>query len=380
MKSGTKRWLVNLLRVALTAAAVVVVVQMIQFTDVVRVRTRTAETDEWRVGPAKEVRPAGERTTVVWPDGTLTEHARKDVRIEKHGFFSLFERTDKGLFFAMTAALLVPIACMTARWWLLLRGHGFDAPFGRVFFVTYAGTFFNNFLPGAVGGDLTKAILAAAGEERKAAVVGTVILDRAVGLVVMVLMGAACLTPFVGRFEDRRLAWVVYGLLGVLVVAYLVYFNRPVRGLVKERLPFRATLSELDGVFRSAKERKGLVGAAALLSLAGQASAILIIFGLSRAMRIEGAALWHFFIFEPIIFIVTALPISVGGWGVQELVYRELFGGFAGVDPNQAIALSVLYKLSTILVSIPGGILFAMGATGARRISKTLKSDGPPPS
>jgi hypothetical protein len=70
-----------------------------------------------------------------------------------------------------------------------------------------------------------------------------------------------------------------------------------------------------------------------------------------------------FFIFEPIIFIVTALPISVGGWGVQEHFYELLFSGFGGIDRNEAIALSILYKLSLILVSIPGGILFAMGAS-----------------
>jgi len=75
-----------------------------------------------------------------------------------------------------------------------------------------------------------------------------------------------------------------------------------------------------------------------------------------------------FFIFEPIIFIVTALPISIGGWGVQEFVYQRLFGDFGGMDPNHAIALSILYKLSLILMSIPGGLLFALGATRRRAV------------
>jgi hypothetical protein len=358
MSASTKRWLLNLTRVAVTAAAALLVLRMIQFYDVVRAGDR--------VGPVKEVRARGGSATVVWVEGPPSEHAPAEVRVEKPGFFSLFERTDKGLFLAMAAALLVPTGCMAGRWWLLLRGHGFAAPFGRIFFITYAGNFFNNFLPGSVGGDLTKAILAASGQERKAAVVGTIILDRAIGLGVMIVFGAACLTPFLRRFEDPRLAWVVYGLLGAMVLGYAAYFNRPLRGWLKEKLPFRATVTELDGVFRSARERKGLVGGASLLSLAGQASAILVIYGLARAMKIEGVELWQFFVFEPIIFMVTALPISVGGWGVQELLYQELFGRFAGVDPNQAIALSILYKLSTILMTIPGGVLFALGATRVR--------------
>jgi len=60
---------------------------------------------------------------------------------------------------------------------------------------------------------------------------------------------------------------------------------------------------------------------------------------------------------------VTAIPLSVGGWGVQEYIYEKLFSGFGGIEVNQAIALSILYKLSLILITIPGGLLFAMGAT-----------------
>ncbi|MGH7377759.1 MAG: lysylphosphatidylglycerol synthase domain-containing protein, partial [Candidatus Methylomirabilales bacterium] len=66
----------------------------------------------------------------------------------------------------LAAALLLPLLLCALRWWLLLRAHGFAAPFGRVFFVTYAGAFFNHVLPGSVGGDIAKAVLAASGEER----------------------------------------------------------------------------------------------------------------------------------------------------------------------------------------------------------------------
>ena len=170
------------------------------------------------------------------------------------------------------------------------------------------------------------------------------------------------MTPYVGRFTDPRLAWLLYGMLGSMMVGYVIYFSPPGRRLLA-RLPFKKTISELDSVFRAAKEKKKLVATAAGLSVLAQVWGIVVIYGLARAMGIPGVGLWMFFIFEPIIFIVTALPISVGGWGVQEFVYKELFGNFGGIDPNQAIALSVLYKLSLILVSIPGGVLFAMGAT-----------------
>jgi uncharacterized membrane protein YbhN (UPF0104 family) len=319
----------NILRIAVTAGAIFFVVRMIRFHDY--------------VSPATATSP----------------------EVRHPGFLALFEQTKKPLFFAMMVALLVPIGILSLRWWLLLRGHGFQAPFGRIFFVTYAGTFFNYFLPGAVGGDLTKAILVAHGEDRKAAVAATVILDRVVGLAVMIVMGSVCLYPYLGRFQDRRLAWAVYGLLGAMVAGYAVYFSPPGRRLLG-LLPFKKTVAELDAVFRSVREKKGLMAAAAGLSLCSQALGILVIYGLARAMGIPGVGLWMFFVFEPVIFMVTAVAPSVGGWGVQESIYEVLFTGFGGMDRNQAIALSVLFKLSSILVSIPGGLLFALGATRRR--------------
>jgi len=365
---NVRRWGVHALRIAVTAAAVVIVVRMIRWDDYWSVRESDKKVATHELGRIREVqRISKDEVRVHWADGRQTTAV--DARRET-GFLSLFDRTNKAMFAGVMIAFTIPLGFLAARWWLLLRGHGFPARFGQIYFINYAGTFFNNFLPGAVGGDLTKAILAASGEERKAAIAGTVILDRLIGLAVMIVLAAVCMTPYVGKFQDRRLVWLVYGLFGAMVAGSLLYFSPPVRWLVR-RLPFQKVVAELDGVFRAVGEKKALVAKAAGLSLLSQICWIFLIYVLARAMDVAGAELWMFFIFEPIIFIVTALPISVGGWGVQEYIYKELFSGFGGVDPNQAIALSVLYKLSQIVMSVPGGLLFAMGAT--RKPSPTQK-------
>jgi uncharacterized protein (TIRG00374 family) len=359
-----RRWVLNLLRVGVTVVAGIVVVRMIRWDDYWAIKEASGKIATVPLEQVRAVtRSSDNGVRIEWTDGR--QSTALDAR-KREGFLSLFDQTNKPLFFGMMVAILGPFFLMALRWWLLLRGHGFQAPLGQIFFVTYAGAFFNNFLPGSVGGDLTKAILASSGEERKAAIAGTVILDRIIGLGVMIVLGSACLTPFVGRFDDKRLAYLIYGLLGAMILGYLLYFS-PFFRKILDVLPFKKTIAELDGVFRAAREKKSLVAQATGLSFVAQAVGILIIYGLARAMGIPGVGLWMFFIFEPIIFIVTALPISMGGWGVQEFIYEKTFGGFGGIDPNQAIALSVLYKLSLILVSIPGGLAFAMGATQRRR-------------
>jgi len=356
-----KRWAWNLAQVALSAAALAWVYRMVQFED--RYRVHGAERRD-----VASSRREGEEIVLVDRGGAETRFPAAAVE-RRAGFLSLLERVNKGAWFALAAAFLLPFAVLALRWWILLRGHGFPVSYGRIFFVTYAGIFFNNLLPGGVGGDLTKAVLATAGEDRKAAIVGTVLLDRLIGLAVLIFLGAACLTPFVGSFGDRRIVFLVYGLAAAVVLAYLVYFNPLLRQVVGGRLPFRSTLGQLDGVFRSARERKGLMARTAALSVVSQSIAILIIWGLARALGLNQTPLWQFFVFEPVIFIVTALPISVGGWGVQEYVYVLLFAGFGGMTREEAVALSILVKLSMLLVSVPGGVLFALGAARPRGVS-----------
>lgn len=374
MSPSGRRWAVHLGRAVLTGAAIWVVSRMIRLEDTLVVR----EKGKPAVDASEAVIVGGGGTGPIvlrWKDGHATTHDPGTVE-SRPGLKSLFGRLDRPLYFALVAALLIPTTFMAVRWWALLRGHGFPVPFGRVFFMTYAGLFFNKFLPGALGGDLTKALLAVSGEERKAAVVGTVILDRVIGLAVMIVLAAVCMAPYVGRFEDRRLAILVYGLFGGLVLGYLVYFNPTLRRAIGPRLPFQKVRQELDAVFRSALERKKLVALAAALSLCAQASGIVIIYGFARAMGLTATPLWAFFIFEPIIFIVTAVPISMGGWGVQELTYEKLFGEYGGMDPNQAVALSILYTISYILATIPGGLLFALGAARRRPIPTGLGERG----
>lgn len=352
--SGGRRWGWTLAQIALTAVAFLVISRFVHLRDLVKA-------DDRAPARALEVHADGK---VAWADGTRGTYAK--VEVVERGFLSILERTDRRLYGLMLAALFVPFLLLAWRWWLLLRGHGFPAPYGRVFLVNYAGIFFNHLLPGGVGGDLTKAVLAATGEERKAAVVATVLLDRLIGLAVLIVLGAVCLIPFAGRFEDRRVVAVVYGLAGAVLLAYLLYFNGRLRAWLGPRLPFAGVRAQLDGVFRSAKEHPRLMAAAAGISLASQVVTILVIYGMARALGLERTPLWMFFVFEPILFIVNAVPITPGGWGVQEGAYAYLFGTFGGMSPSEAVALSVLFKIGMLAASVPGGLLFALGATRRR--------------
>lgn len=345
------------LQIALTAAALAVVFRMVRLQDAVRVRG----------GPPLAVRGverSGGTAVVTWADGRREELPGPDVVFEQ-GVLPILAGAKPAWVALLTAGMLLPFGFMSARWCLLLRAHGFEVSFGRIFLVNYAGVFFNHLLPGGVGGDAAKAILAAEGEQRKAALVGTVVLDRIIGLAVLVYLGALCMLPFAGRFENRAIPYSVFGMAAAMAVGYALYVNPGVRRLLSGKVPFGRTLAPLDEVVRSLHARPRVTLVAAALSVLSQVVMILIIYALSRAMGLDQPPLWQFFAFEPIIFIVNALPISVGGLGVQEGMYVLLFGKLGALEESQAVALSLLYKACMVAASLPGGLLFALGA--ARR-------------
>jgi uncharacterized membrane protein YbhN (UPF0104 family) len=65
----------------------------------------------------------------------------------------------------------------------------------------------------------------------------------------------------------------------------------------------------------------------------------------------------------PIVVLVATLPISIGGWGVRESAAITVFA-LAGVSQPNALALSIIFGLAGIIVTLPGAVLWAREGLG----------------
>ena len=93
-------------------------------------------------------------------------------------------------------------------------------------------------------------------------------------------------------------------------------------------------------------------------SIFGHINASLMVFILGTGLELHVTILDCIVLVPPILLILT-IPISIGGWGVRESV---MISGFAlvGVTNEAALVLSVLFGLTTLLVSLPGGIVWLL--------------------
>ena len=291
--------------------------------------------------------------------------------------------------YLLPAALLYLAAMTNAafKWYVLLRAQGIRVPFRAVLSYTYVGFFFNNFLPANVGGDVMRGYGLARYTERTAEAAISVIVDRIVGLVAFMVSAVVAAAVAILVMERTELQGVeAAAVAGVVLVGggFVVVLSRRVRVLLARvfqwkplvRLyPLYERVSEAIGAYRY---RYGSLAAAFCLSLLTLVLTNFTDYLIAQSLG-GGMPLIYIFIFNPIIAFVLLAPISIGGLGVTQAIY-PFFYGLVGVQSGLAFAVSLLKQLVIYVTSLPGGVLWWRGRSGAGESSSQPSGDVPPKS
>ena len=289
-------------------------------------------------------------------------------------FAGVLGRTDPALFAAAAGFFVLSNALGAGQWYLLLRGQSLAVSPGQTAVVYWVGVFFNNLLPGNIGGDAVRIydVRRLTGATDRAA--AATFMDRFIGLFSTcgLALGACALVAEVRRPGLVTLLGTVWVTLAALLAMGLSRRLRRVRGFLGLLLPRRlgAGVERLRFAIAVYREQTGLLAAAWAVSLGVQFSRILVYWAAGLAVGLE-VGLRYFVGFQPAAAIVAALPISVGGLGVREGVLVELFGE-VGVEENLAFAASLLGYAAGISASALGGIAFVLRRSSPSREPKAV--------
>lgn len=272
---------------------------------------------------------------------------------------------------ALALALVIVDRALNAyRWLVLLRAltPGSRPPLGAVMRIFFVSSFVGNFLP-SVGGDLYRAWQLARLEVRPAEAAASVLMDRVLGVLSMVMVGAAAFASLRGIDIPGVVPALVFAAACCGAAAAAVFSSRTAALAVTmaERIPsprFTRVASRLmDAVRHYASHRGALVGVLGL-SLGVQILRILQAYCLGQALGIEAPAAVYF-AFVPLITLVMQIPITIGGLGTSQYAFERLFG-YAGVPAPAAVALSILFLALGTFGNLPGGLLYLAGDRSRR--------------
>lgn len=267
--------------------------------------------------------------------------------------------------------LLAGIVCfvptllvVSCRWRLLLRVHDVHMRLWRVFELTMIGQFFSTVGVGTTGGDVFKIFyVARAVPEKRTAVAFTVIADRVIGLLALLLFGVALSftkLPLLLSTDNTRTFTMTFYFFAVAggggaVVASLSPFFLKHRVFVSliDRLPFAHRSRKLVAVLEKTAQAFGTNIVALLISLPSHMSITLMAYCVLRAMNLHPDLL-AFCSILAIVNMLIALPVSISGIGVRESLFTWFFA-LLGIQGDQAVTFSLTYFALNILWSLAGG-------------------------
>jgi len=267
---------------------------------------------------------------------------------------------------AAIALVLVDRTLMALRWIDLLVAltPGSRPRFPIVLRIFFVSSFVSNFVP-SVAADLYRAYALARHDVRIAESTASVLMDRVLGVLSMVLVGLAAL-PFAREIASARglLAGLGVAFLGCAAAAAVVFSERAASLVVQTiaAVPWRplqrAAASLTDAVRRYAHHHRAMLRVL-VMSIAVQAIRVVQAWCLGRALDID-LPLAIYFALVPAILLVMQLPITINGIGTTQWAFDALFVP-RGAAAAPVFALSVLFLALGVIGSLPGGVLYAFG-------------------
>jgi uncharacterized membrane protein YbhN (UPF0104 family) len=264
---------------------------------------------------------------------------------------------------AAALALYYLMICVSAwRWGVLLDAQGLRFPLRRLTSSFFVATFFNNFLPSNIGGDVVRIAdtAPAAGSRTKAATV--VLIDRGMGLLGLALIAAIGATLAGVDLGPIRPGLLWLGFVVAVAVAAPALLNpqgftrllKPLRVLHAEWIDIR--LARLTDSLSRFKETPTALAFCFAGAIVVQAILVAFYLAVARSMRIP-VGFAELALVVPISFIVQMLPISMNGLGVREATFGFYFTRF-GLPLETGLLVSFVGAAVIMVFSLSGGAVY----------------------
>ncbi len=256
------------------------------------------------------------------------------------------------------ALYLVMVLISAWRWGALLHAQRIAVSYGALTKSFLVATFYNNFLPSNIGGDVIRIAdtVAPAGSRTLAATV--VLVDRGIGLLALALVAAVGATA-ASSAPGPIGAATLWGGFGLATAACTPALLRPhvVSWLLRPLRVFHAAW--IDARVRhltSALEHFRARPASLLLCFIGAIGVQVALVGfyaaVARSMNIP-VSVMSLALIVPISFIVQMLPLSINGFGLREATFGFYFTRL-GLPLESALIVSFVGAALTMLFSTSG--------------------------
>jgi uncharacterized membrane protein YbhN (UPF0104 family) len=228
------------------------------------------------------------------------------------------------------------------------------------------GTFFNQTLPSAIGGDAVRLWLVARGGAGWRAATYSIFVDRAIGLIALAIVIVASLPWSYNLIRDPD------GRSALLLVDFAALASG-IGFLALGRLPWpwlknwwgTHHLYACSAVANRVIFSRSRGPKIAVLSVLVHVLAVVIAWCVVKSIAAPVMFSQTFQLVPPVM-LITMLPISIAGWGVREATMGLAFG-YAGLATTEGVNVSLLFGAVSFIVGAIGGLVWIFSAEKAAK-------------
>jgi glycosyltransferase 2 family protein len=267
---------------------------------------------------------------------------------------------------AALALYFTTVLAATWRWQLLLNAQNVSVPARRLLGSYLVATFFGNFLPSNIGGDVIRIRDTAKPAASKTLATTVVLTDRVMGVIGLALVAALGATIGAGMAGHARSpiwpSWLWAGfVLAAAVSAPVVLAPVGVSRLLKPLTVIHpewvgGRIDTLTSVLQRFRSRPlslaGCFAGAVYVQSALVVFYLLVVYALHINVNVVDLA-----VIVPLSLLVQMVPVSVGGFGVREATFSIYFVKI-GLSMESAVVMSLVAAGLIMILSLTGAAVY----------------------
>lgn len=228
----------------------------------------------------------------------------------------------------------------------------------------FIGSFFNNFMPTSIGGDVYKVFKLGQKLNSTSEAFTATFMERFTGMLALVLISyfgliktlnfwISQLPPNLSQNSTFVLVFEILLFVGFWIAAGVGFLSLK---FLAKKVKF---LNEVYTSLLKYKDERKVLWSAILTSFLVQFVAILSHWYVLKSLGITVDFSYALFVF-PMIFLAGFFIPSINGLGVQDALYIKFFTE-VGVSPETALSASIIYHFFKLFVSLVGAVLYGFG-------------------
>jgi uncharacterized membrane protein YbhN (UPF0104 family) len=236
---------------------------------------------------------------------------------------------------------LVSRLAVAARWHILLVSAGIPISARNSIRITFAGLFATNFLPTTIGGDVIRLAGAIRLKFDAAICAASLVVDRLVGMAGMAMVLPFCL-PALPEFTAASRQPAIVMLTSTSNNMWGSLVNKSRASFHKIRQAFELwRKNPVSLVFSLAWSWVHMLSVFSILWL--------LFYGLG-----ESISFWLVGGLYSLVYFFTLIPISINGYGLQEISMTFVFYQMGGISLSSSLTAALLFRTLMIIGSLPG--------------------------